>query len=157
MAFQRKKRTDKQYTPDEVLGKMEYFCAWQERSPHEVREKMRDFNLNQANSEQIYSALEENGFFNEVRFAESFVRGKFRVNHWGRIRIRMELKMRRIAPEILEAALNTLEETAYIEMIERLIVQKKAQYGSEDPRARDKTAAALLRAGFEPDLVFKYL
>jgi len=157
MAFQRKKYTDKQYTPREVLAKMEYFCAWQERCPHEVREKLRDFNLNREDTEQVYQALEQEGFLNEVRFAESYVRGKFRVNHWGRVRIRMELKMRRIAPDVLESALELLEETAYLEMMKRLIAQKKAQYSSDDARARDKTAAAMLRAGFEPDLVFKNL
>jgi regulatory protein len=155
--FQRKKFSDKTYTVDEIVAKMEHFCAWQERAPHEVWEKLCSFRLPEAEAGKIYEVLEQDGFFNEQRFAESFVRGKFRANRWGRIRIRQELKMRRVATEIIESALENIAISDYKATIKQLIDKKMAQYGSEDPRARDKTAASLIRAGFEPDLVFKYM
>lgn len=152
-----KKQIKKEYSADEVLAKMEHFCAWQERSPHEVREQLQRYMVDRKTADRIYESLETDGFFNEERFATSFARGKFRVSHWGRIRIRLELKMRRIQPEIIEAAVEQIDETAYVEQLRTLAHKKKNQYGPDDPRARDKTAASLLRAGYEPDLVFKNL
>ncbi|WP_416171405.1 RecX family transcriptional regulator [Algoriphagus boritolerans] len=37
---------------------------------------------------------------NEERFARAFARGKFRIKHWGKIRITRELKMREISPGV---------------------------------------------------------
>jgi regulatory protein len=151
-----KKQIKKEYSADAVLAKMEHFCAFQERSPHEVRSELQRYTLDKKTGETIYASLETDGFFNEERFADSFARGKFRVSHWGRIRIRMELKMRRVEPALIEAALDKIDQEAYVEQLRQMAAKKLGQYG-DDPRARDKTAAALLRAGYEPDLVFKNL
>ena len=91
--------------PDEALAKMEHFCAYRERCPKEVRTKLAALGVRGQSAEQIYQVLEEEGFFNEERFAMAFAGGKFRVNHWGRVRIRIELRMRSIAPHLIEQAL----------------------------------------------------
>lgn len=140
-------------TPDEALAKMEHFCAYRERCPKEVRTKLAALGMRGQAAEQIYQVLEEDGFFNEERFAMAFAGGKFRVNHWGRVRIRMELRMRNIASHLIEQALASIEEEAYMDLLKQLIEKKKAFYQGQE-QARDKTIAALLRAGFEPELVF---
>jgi len=143
----------KQLTTDEALSKLEYFCAYRERCPKEVRTKLSELGMRGEAAEQIFHVLQEDGFFNEERFAMAFAGGKFRVNHWGRIRIRIELRMRNIAPELIEQALASIDEDAYIGLLQDLL-EKKRQYYEGQEQARDKTIAALIRAGFEPELVF---
>jgi regulatory protein len=156
MPFRRKPRplNAPPLSEDEALAKLEHFCAYRERCPQEVKQKMQELRLDAATSAQLYQLLEAEGFFNEKRFAEVFVRSKFRSNHWGRIRIRLELQMRDIDPDIREVALyEQIDEEEYAAYIKTALAKKLAQYGN-DPQARTKAAAALVRAGFEPNLVF---
>jgi regulatory protein len=156
MAFFKSKRPDTPLTPDEALAKLEHFCAYRERCPKEVRAKLADLGMRGAEAEQIFTVLQDDGFFNEERFALAFAGGKFRINHWGRVRIRLELRMREIAPHLIQQALDSIGEEEYAGLLKQLLAKKRRQYENDD-QAREKTAAALIRAGFEPELVFKYL
>lgn len=143
-------------TPDEALQKMERFCAYRERCPKEVRNKLAEFGLSNPDAEQIFKVLQEDKFFNEERFAMAFAGGKFRYNNWGRIRIRQELRMRDISPTLVSQALDSIDQSEYEALIQKLLDKKRQQYAN-DGNAREKTAASLIRAGFEMDLVFKFL
>lgn len=143
-------------SPDEALQKLERFCAYRERCPKEVRSKLAECGLNRADAEQIYQVLQEDKFFNEERFALAFAGGKFRYNAWGRMRIRQELQMRDIAPELVQKALDSIDQTEYEELLQKLLDKKRQQY-ADDKNAREKTAASLIRAGFEMELVFRFL
>ena len=156
MAFSSSRRPAKPLTPDAALARMEHFCAYRERCPKEVRAKLAELGMRGADAEQIFLALREDGFFDEERFATAYAGGKFRVNHWGRVRIRQELRMRDIAPAIIQKALDSIDEAAYLELLEQLMDKKRRQY-EKDGQSREKMAAALIRAGFEQELVFKYL
>lgn len=146
----------KPLTTDEALAKLEYFCAYRERCPKEVRTKLSELGVRGEQAEQIFEVLQTDGFFNEERFAMAYAGGKFRINHWGRIRIRIELRMRNIAGDLIEKAIDSIDETAYMELLRQLL-EKKREYYEGQEQARDKTAAALIRAGFEPELVFRML
>ncbi len=140
-------------TTDEALAKLEYFCAYRERCPKEVRAKLASLGVSRKDAEQIYEVLQTDGFFNEERFAMAYAGGKFRINHWGKVRIRMELRMRNIAADLIEKAIDSIDEAAYIALLQQLFDKKRRHYEGEE-QARDKTAAALIRAGFEMELVF---
>jgi regulatory protein len=142
-------------TPDEALAKMEFFCGYRDRCEHEVWQKMKELRIPEDLGQELFDLLKAERFIDEVRFAEAFVRGKFRGNHWGRVRIRQELKMRRVALDIIEAAISSLDEDNYLEVLQELLTKKRKQWDG-DPQARYKAAASLIRAGFEPELVFRY-
>jgi regulatory protein len=143
-------------TPDEALQKLERFCAYSERCPKEVRSKLSEFGLTQDDAEQIFKVLQEDKFFNEERFALAFAGGKFRYNNWGRVRIRQELRMRDISPALVNQALDSIDQTEYENLLQKLLDKKRQQY-AKDGNAREKTAASLIRAGFEMELVFRFL
>ncbi len=156
--FSKNKQTPQPLTPDEALAKIEHFCAYRERCPQEVHRKMTQLGVRADVAEQIYAVLESDGFVNETRFAQAFAGGKFRINRWGRVRIRLELQQRDISAGQIEAALHTIDELEYRQVLQELLEKKRQQYqDGNDPNARIKTAAALIRAGYEPELVFKYL
>ncbi|MBK8193599.1 MAG: RecX family transcriptional regulator [Lewinellaceae bacterium] len=156
MAFQKTKHPAKPVTTDEALAKLEYFCAYRERCPKEVRSKLSELGISRSDAEQIFEVLQSDGFFDEARFAVAYAGGKFRINHWGRVRIRQELRMRDIAPAIVQRALDSIDDAEYRTCLKQLLDKKRRQYAG-DAREREKTAASLIRAGFEPELVFQYL
>jgi regulatory protein len=156
MPFKRKMRPADAppLTPDEALAKLEHFCAYRERCPQEVRQKIAELRVASDLGEQLYQLLASEKFFDEQRFTEVFVRSKFRGNHWGRVRLRQELSMRAIAPELIEQALaEQISEHEYTELVHNLLQKKMTQW-TGDPQAKQKAAAGVIRSGFEPSLVF---
>ncbi len=146
-------------TPAEALPRLEGFCAYRERAPREVTDKIRELGLRGAEAEQLFDVLADDGFFSEERFARAFAGGKFRQNYWGRVRIRLELQQRGISPKMIaEALAEATPDEAYHAVFQKLMEKKRAELerlGAEN--AREKLAAYLIRTGFEPDLVFPNL
>lgn len=143
-------------TSDEILAKLEYFCAYRERCPQEVRARLTELGARGETAAQILEVLQGDGFFNEERFALAFAGGKFRINHWGRVRIRIELRRRDIAPGLVQQALDSIDESEYLDLLRASLEKKREQYAG-DPKAREKAALAMVRAGFEQELIFRYL
>ncbi len=151
-----RKQVAQALTPDEILTRMQHFCAYRERSPKEVLQKLRELGAKGEAAALIYQALQEDAFFEEARFAHAFAGGKFRINRWGKVRIRQELLVRGISEVYVTEALSEIPDQDYSDTLTALLAKKQAEYvGSEN--ARDKVIAALLRKGFELELIFRYL
>lgn len=154
------KQSAEPLTPDEALAKLENFCAYQERSPREVAEKLRQLGIAGEDAEQILQVLAGDGFFNEERFARAFAGGKFRINEWGRAKIRQELRQRGIPPRLVEQVLEEeIDENEYLRTLQKL-AQKKFDSlpDNEDAfKKRQKTGMFLMRCGFEQELIFSIL
>ncbi len=147
---------DKSLSPDELLSRMENFCAYRERCPKEVRTKLVELGAEKTVALQVYEALKTDKYFDEQRFALAYAGGKFRNNNWGKVRIRLELRMRDISADIIQQALDIIEMDAYEAVILKLLQKKMLQFDG-DEKMREKSAASLIRSGFEPDLVFRIL
>ena len=154
--FSKKKTFDptEPLSPDQLLSRLENFCAYRERCPKEVRAKLTELGADAVVALEVYKVLESDKFFDEQRFALAYAGGKFRNNNWGKVRIRQELRMRDIAPDIIEEALDSIEGEAYEALLLKLFEKKRLQYAGDD-KALEKSAASLIRAGFETALVFK--
>ena len=59
-----------------ALQKAADFCAYQERSQQEVRDRLYSYGLHQDEVEEALSELIVQGFINEERFAKAYVGGK---------------------------------------------------------------------------------
>src|SRR6478735_4591510 len=80
--------TGKRYSIDQSLVKAQKYCAYQERSQQEVRDKLYTFGLHKNQVEELISRLISDGFLKEERFAIAYATGKFRSKKWGVIKIR---------------------------------------------------------------------
>jgi regulatory protein len=72
----------KYWSLEEAKGKLETYCAYQERSQWEVRRKLYEKGIKGNPAEELISEMIEGNFLNEERYARSFARGKFRLKHW---------------------------------------------------------------------------
>ena len=120
MPYKQKKQL-KPLSPDEALQKLENYCAYQERSPKDVKTKMFELGILGEDADQIWAVLVQDGYMDELRFAESYARGKFRNNHWGRVRIRQELRMRDISAVNVIAGLKAIDEAEYTQVLGNLL------------------------------------
>ena len=76
---------NKIYSSKEItLQKLQHYCAYQDRSQKQVEKKLYELKCGREIAGEITLELIKSGYLNEERFARSFVRGKFRINHWGK-------------------------------------------------------------------------
>jgi hypothetical protein len=66
----------KRLTPVEALPKIQNYCAYQERSHQEVKNKLFEYGLYSNDVDELLSQLITDGFLNEERFAKAFAGGK---------------------------------------------------------------------------------
>jgi regulatory protein len=153
-----KNKPEKILTPLTALQKARAFCAYQERSHQEVRDKLYSWKLHAKEVENIIAALISEDFLNEERFAKAFASGKFRIKGWGRIKIIHELRQRNISEYCIKAGLRVIGEEEYLAMITGLIRKHLKKVNEPDALIKkSKVAHSLINKGFEPSLVWKAL
>jgi len=153
------KNSKKKYiSKAEALQKLQRYCVYQDRCHQEVRSKLLDLGVYGDELEEIMADLVMDDFLNEERFARSFARGKFRQKQWGRIRIRQELKQRRISDYCIRKAMDEIEPELYEETLEAVLHKKEALLKENDPYKRtNKLAQYAIRRGYEPNLVWQHI
>lgn len=145
-------------TLKEARLKAASYCAYRERTQQELRNKLYNDGLFGDEVEEVVTAMIEENFINEERYAKSFAGGKFRINSWGRIKIKLALKQKNISPYCIQEALKEIEDTEYIQTIDRLI--RKRIIGPEEKGdfvKKNKAVNYLLNKGFETELVWERL
>lgn len=146
----------KQLSKEEALQKLRHYCAYQDRSHFEAREKLYSYGLRKQEVEESLSQLIEENFLNEERFAIQFAGGKFRMKQWGRTKIKYELKQKRVSEYCIKKALNSIDEEAYQKTLLQLAKKKWTSIKGDGVNLfvkMSKTKNFLLQRGFEPLLV----
>ena len=142
---------------EKAWQKIKHYCAYQERSHTETREKLYSFGLYKQEVETLLSRLIEEDYLNEERYAIAFAGGKFRMKQWGRVKIKYELQQKRVSPYCIKKALTAIEEPDYEACLQKLAKAKLATLKSEKNIFVKKTKLRnyLLQKGFEANLIMK--
>ena len=144
----------KHLTKEQALQKLKQYCAYQERSHSEVKEKLYALGVWKSEHDEIIATLIEENYLNEERFAIAFAGGKFRIKHWGRTRIRYELKQKQVSDYCIKKALAQIEEDQYLATLKNLAEKRYASLRSDQYLVRKKkTIDHLIHKGYEPALV----
>lgn len=144
----------KQLTPEQALQKLKHYCAYQERCHSEVKEKLYSLGVWKKDHDAIISTLIEENYLNEERFAMAYAGGKWRVKHWGRVRIRYELKQKQVSEYCIKKALKQIDEEEYLQVMNEVAAAKYASLKNDQYLVRKKkTMDYLVNRGFEPGLV----
>jgi regulatory protein len=150
----------KQLTKEQALQKLRHYCAYQERSHVEVKEKLYSFGLRKQMVEESIAQLIEEDYLNEERFAIQFAGGKFRMKQWGRVKIIHALKQKQVSTYCINKALKELDEADYQKTLHKLAKQKWSTVKGEGVNGfvkMAKTTDYLLQKGYEPELVRRAL
>ncbi len=143
---------------EEAKLKMERYCAYQERSHYQVEKKLRDMGMIPEALDHIVLHLIRENFLNEERFAKAYVRGKFRQNKWGKVKIIQGLKQHRIHPKLIEKAILEIDEDEYNQTMIELIEKKRRQLKNAHlPKNQAKLANYLYQKGFRYSEFSKFL
>lgn len=152
------KKIKKKLTLQQAMLKAELSCAYQERSQQEMRDKLYEWGLFPDAVESIIARLISENFLNEERFAKAFAGGKFRIKKWGRIKIKIELKKRKISDYCIRKAMQEINDADYIKTLKSLIIKKSKEIkGGKEHIRKYKIAKYVASRGFEQDLIWDVL
>lgn len=139
---------------DIALEKLQKYCAYQDRCHSEVRTKLLKLQIYGDDLEDIIYQLIQEKFLDELRFAKSYVRGKFRLKSWGKVKITHALKAKHVSEYCIRKGIEEIEDTEYLLCLEKLVQLNKNRYGAlESFESKQKLTKYLMQRGFEFELI----
>lgn len=147
-------KKNKWLSPEQIYQKISAFCAYQERCHSEVRTKLIQLGCYGDDLEQQITRLIEENFLNEERFANLYAQSKLRQKQWGKIKIDLHLKAKKVSEYCRKRALNELDKLEYRNTLKKILITKwqSATNHSEYDR-KIKTQQYAFRKGFESELI----
>ena len=148
----------KEYTLEELLHKAASYCSISEHCVSEVEEKLSAWGVSVTDKQKIIDRLISEDFINEKRFCIYFVKDKFRFNKWGKIKISYFLKQKGLSNELINKALETIDDGEYEEMLASILKTKLAGLKYEyEYEKQGKLFRFAQSRGFESNIIDRIL
>lgn len=142
----------------DALNKAALFCAYQERTQQEVRDRLKGWGVLGDDAEEVIAELIQQNYLNEERFAKSFAGGKFRVKGWGKRKIKQHLQQRGISGYNLDQAMKEIASDDYRTTLTELLTKKRQTIHDDNPLVvKQKLVRYALSKGYESELIFSVL
>ena len=133
-------------------------CSQREYCRSDIEEKLQKWGVSPADCQKIINTLTSENFINEGRYARAFVNDKFRHNKWGKIKISYHLRARKISPQTINDALESIDNEQYISTLKMLIEgHKKSVRAKNDYDLRARLLRFGQSRGFESSLLYDIL
>ena len=137
-------------TADEVLYKLAARCSVSEQCLSDVEGKLAKYDLTEEEKTRILRHLVEEKYIDDGRYAEAYVRDKYRFNKWGRIKIAQGLRMKGIDRETIDTAMEAIDEAEYFDILRGLLQSKRrSTKGKNDYEVNGKLIRFATGRGFE--------
>ena len=108
--------------------------------------------------EEIISKLQKDKFLDDERFVKAYVSDKFRLNKWGKIKMRHYLKMKGLPDGLIKEGLDSIDEEKYISVLIKTMKDKAKTIKKKD---KFEKMGQIIRftqnRGFEPELIHRHL
>jgi len=139
-----------------ALVKLQQYCAYQDRCHTEVRTKLLSLHVYGEELEEIMSALIQEKYLDELRYAKSYARGKFNIKKWGRNKIKQNLKQKQISDYCIRKAMLEINDELYIESLQE-VFEKKLNNCTDDNSytCKQKAIRYCIGRGYEQHLVYQ--
>ncbi len=140
----------------EVIQKMEYYCAYQERCHAEIKEKLYSFQVTPDEKDQIIVHLLDHNYLNEERFASVYTQSKLHQKKWGKKRITLELKAKQISSFLITKSIREIDANEYQSIFDQVSEKQWDTITEKNTlKKRKKFCDYLLRKGWESDWVYE--
>ncbi len=117
------------------------------RSEWELRDYLKRKEYEESIIDQIITTLQDKGYVDDAKFAESWVRNRRLLKATSKMRLRQELRQKRVSDDVISKALEE-DETSEQAVLKDLIERKRQQTRYQD---KDKLIQYLMRQGFRYD------
>ncbi len=148
----------KQLTEEQALARAAALCSGCEQCTGQIRQKLVRWNIDEDAQERILTRLVEERYIDEGRFARAYANDKSRYNHWGPVRIDMELRRLGIAGSLRREAIDGLPQEEQSDTLKALLAQKAPSVKAKTAYERNgKLIRFALGRGFLMDDILRAL
>lgn len=144
-------------TADEMLVKMAGLCAGAEQCVADIRNKILKKGFSPKEANKMIEYLKKNKYLDDSRYAKAYAVDKVRFSGWGRMKIRMGLRAKGIADAHISEAMDYIQDTDYIEAIQKVMVAKAKSLDLKDVKDRQKLYRHMASRGFESQLIISQM
>ncbi len=142
----------------EAYTKMAQLCSRSEQCSADIRRKMITYDLVNEIVEEIIQKLKKEKFLDDQRFIKSYISDKFRLNKWGKIKMRYYLKMKGLPEDLIQTGLDGIDDEKYKAV---LIKTMKEKAKTVKKKNKFEKMGQIIRftqnRGFEPELIHRYI
>ena len=141
-----------------ILKRIMPYCAKAERCTLDVVRKLASWDVPEEEIEMILETLRKEKFLDDVRYANSFVADKWRLDQWGRSKISNGLFQKGIPELLIQHALDTIDMDQYISGMDNVLSKKRDSIRKETPVSQMKKILSFgVSRGFEEEYIWKWL
>ena len=148
----------KEITAKDVYTKIASFCSRTEQYSADIHRKIKASGLSDQEADDIVARLKQENFINDERYVKAYVSDKFRLNKWGKVKIRHNLKMKGMPEELIQQGLDAIDEDKYRQALLKTMKEKAR---SVKKKTRFEKMGLIIRfaqnRGYEPELIHRYL
>lgn len=141
---------------EEHLQKAMRACSGREYCISDINALMERWGSADAETKEwVIEKLKAEKFIDEYRYSRAYVVDHFRHDHWGRIKISMALKQKRVDQAAIASGLEAIEEDEYHELLKRILTDQRKRIKAKNRLdLKGKLLRYALGKGFESHLVY---
>lgn len=130
-------------------------CSKSEQNLFKTKNKLLRWGLSKEEAIPVLERLKEEKFIDENRYAESFVRDKFKFNKWGKTKIAYQLRLEQISESLIKSSICKIKENDYRNTLLKLIIDKNKSLKDPDSyKRRAKLFRFAQSKGFESEIIY---
>ncbi len=145
-------------TANEAFTKMAVLCSKSERCSPDIKKRLLEHGFEKYDAEAIIDRLKKEEFIDDERYARAFVRDKFRINKWGRVKIIYYLKQKGLPQKYIRAGLEEINEEKYVNLLLKTMKNKAKSIKSNNRFDKmGKIIRFMQNRGFEPEYIHRHI
>lgn len=145
-------------TAHQIYKKMAALCSRAEQCSPDIHKKIIAAGLSNDQADNIIKKLIEEKFIDDQRYVKFYVSEKFRINKWGKVKIRYYLRMKELDDGLIQNGLDEMDDEKYKQVLIKTM-KKKAR--TVKKKNKFEKMGQVIRftqnRGFEPELIHRYL
>ena len=143
---------------NDAFKKMAALCSRSEQCTPDIRKKLLASGLDENEAEEILEKLKSENFIDDERYARAYAAEKFRLNKWGRVKIRYYLKAKGLDEQTMESGIASLDEEKYKAALLKTMKEKARKVKKKN---RYEQMGQIIRfaqsRGYEPELIHRHM
>ena len=149
---------DQQNKEKEIFAKLARLCSRSEVCTPDIRKKIKESGGDAEMQDRIIKRLQDEKFLDDERYVRAYTRDKFRLNKWGRVKMRYYLKMKGLQDSIIETGFEEIDEEQYVKLLVKTMKEKaKIVKKANKFEKMGQVIRYAQGRGFEPELIHRHI
>ncbi len=129
------------------------YISFKMRCKNEIKKYLLRKNISNEIIENVVSKLEKEGYINDKKYAEFYVKDKFKLSSSGPLKIKKELTSFGIKEEIIDYSINNIEKINWEEKLQKLISKKLSLTKGSKKEKENKIISYFYNLGYDCTMI----